>query len=70
METQTNFKVLGIHCQSCQKVIERKLMKISGVSQIKVELNGLAIITANRLVSLDEVKQSLEGTDYTILPSS
>lgn len=70
MDNVTTFKVLGIHCEACQKVIERKLMKIGGVSQIKVELNGSVIITADRLILLDEVKQSLEGTDYTILPSS
>lgn len=63
---QSNFKVLGMHCGACQKVIERKLMKIKGTVKINVELNGEVIITANRSINTDEIKLALEGTGYQV----
>ncbi len=62
----TTLKVSGIHCGACQKVIEKKLMKIDGTSKVNVELSGEVIITANRAINIDEVKVALEGTDYQV----
>lgn len=68
METQitTNIKISGMHCGACQKVIEKKLMKIEGVEKVNVELSGEAIITANRSINIDEVKLALKGTGYNL----
>lgn len=60
------FKVSGMHCSACQKVIEKKLSKIDGVSSVDANLNGDVSVSANRPVSRDEVKLALEGTDYTV----
>lgn len=60
------FKISGMHCGACQKVIEKKLMKIEGVKKVNVELSGEAVITANRSINIDEVKLALEGTDYKV----
>ena len=60
------FKVLGIHCGACQKVIEKKLLKVEGVSQVNAEANGDVSVLANRAINLDEVKLALEGTEYTV----
>lgn len=68
METQiiTNIKISGMHCGACQKVIEKKLMKIEGVEKVNVELSGEAAITANRSIKIDEIKLALKGTDYQV----
>lgn len=55
-----------MHCGACQKVIEKKLMKIEGVEKVNVELSGEAIITAKRPINIDEVRLALEGTDYQV----
>ncbi|OGH11785.1 MAG: hypothetical protein A2857_04825 [Candidatus Levybacteria bacterium RIFCSPHIGHO2_01_FULL_36_15] len=60
------FKILGMHCQACQKVIEKKLMKINGVLRVITQLSGKVTIVANRLVTANEVKLALEGTDYQV----
>ncbi|HCE30946.1 hypothetical protein A2778_05660 [Candidatus Daviesbacteria bacterium RIFCSPHIGHO2_01_FULL_40_24] len=63
---ENKFKVLGMHCQACQKVIEKKLMKIEGVSQVIALLSGEVTVVANRSITSDEVKLALEGTEYQI----
>ncbi|MFA5933182.1 MAG: heavy metal-associated domain-containing protein [Microgenomates group bacterium] len=60
------FKISGMHCGACQKVIEKKLMKIEGVEKVSVELSGEAIVTANRSINIDEVELALKGTDYKV----
>lgn len=55
-----------IRRQVCQKVIEKKLMKINGVSQVIALLSGEVTVAANRLVTIDEVKLALEGTEYQV----
>lgn len=60
------FKISGMHCGACQKVIEKKLMKIEGVEKVNVELSGEVIITAGRSINRDEVILALKGTDYQV----
>ncbi len=60
------FTILGMHCGACQKVIEKKLLKITGVLQVNVQLSGDVTVNADRLISKDEVKLALEGTDYQV----
>lgn len=55
-----------MHCSACQKVIEKKVSKISGVNEASVSLDGDLSVLANRSVSIDEVKLALEGTDYQV----
>ncbi len=64
------FKVLGMHCGACQKVIEKKLSKIMGVSEVSAQIDGEVTIMANRSMSLEEVKLALEGTEYAVSQSS
>lgn len=60
------FKVLGMHCGACQKVIEKKLSKIEGVTGVTAQLSGDVSVLANRSVNIDEVKLALQDTDYTV----
>lgn len=60
------FKVSGMHCGACQKVIEKKLSKLEGVTTVSASLDGDVLISANRSIDRDEVQLALEGTDYIV----
>jgi copper chaperone CopZ len=61
-----HFKVSGMHCGACLKVITLKAKKIHGVLDFALQENGDAVLTSERAVSLDEVRVSLEGTGYAV----
>ncbi|MBI2338102.1 heavy-metal-associated domain-containing protein [Candidatus Daviesbacteria bacterium] len=61
------FKILGMHCGACQKLIEKKLSKIDGVLTVNAQLSGDVSVSANRSINPDEIRLALEGTDYQIL---
>lgn len=63
----TLIKLTGLTCSACQKLTSRRILTISGVSDVSVELEGKATISADRTISLDEVKKVLEGTHYEVL---
>lgn len=60
------FRILGMHCQACQKVIEKKLSKIAGVSGVIANLNGDVSVTADHTITAMEIDTALEGTDYQV----
>ena len=65
---KTTVQLAGLTCTACQKVIEKRLGKISGVSAVSVELeNGNTAITADRMITPDEIKKALEGTKYLVI---
>lgn len=63
---ENKFKIKGMHCGACQKVIEKKLSKVAGVFGVKAKLDGDVFVSANRTISSDEVRFALEGTDYAV----
>ena len=64
----TTVKLAGLTCSACQKVIEKRLSKISGVSSVIVSLeDGKTDVTADRNITTEEIKNALEGTKYVIL---
>lgn len=65
--TTTLIQLEGLTCSACQKLTSKRIMTISGVSDVKVELNGKATITADRTITDNEVKKVLEGTHYSIV---
>jgi copper chaperone CopZ len=57
----------GLTCPACQKLITKKIMKIAGVKEVHVELNGKTEIGAERNISQEEITKVLEGTEYKII---
>lgn len=55
-----------MHCGACQKVIEKKLSKIEGVTGVSASLDGDVLISAGRVIDRDEVQLALEGTEYIV----
>jgi copper chaperone CopZ len=57
----------GLTCTACQKLITKRIMKINGVNEVKVALNGKTEIDAQRNISQKEIMKVLEGTEYKIV---
>jgi copper chaperone CopZ len=68
MNTATiTFKLLGLHCESCKKISEKRMQKIDGVENAITDLvTGSVVLTSNREISKEELIAALEGTGYTI----
>lgn len=60
-------QLTGLTCGACQKLITKRIMKIEGVNQVKVELNGKTEIDAQRNIAQEEIAKVLEGTEYKIV---
>lgn len=61
------FQVEGLSCQACQKIIQKKLGSVKGVSGVNVDLKGKLEVKAEREVSKSELVEALKDTDYKIL---
>lgn len=60
-------KISGLTCGACQKLITKRIMKIEGIKDVRVELNGKTEIDAERNISREEIMKVLEGTEYKII---
>ena len=57
----------GMKCQGCVDSIKEKFESIAGVESVDIDLeNKKATITGNGDVSLDELRNSLAGTKFTV----
>lgn len=64
MQTQT-INISGTNCPACKKLIERRIITISGVIKVDVDFSsGKTNIESNRLISKKEIEKILEGTPY------
>lgn len=65
---RTIFKILGMHCGSCVKIIKMELDEQAGVSNVAVDLK---LATASlefdpSKINLDEIKTKIEGLGYKV----
>lgn len=61
------FNLTGLTCSACQKLISKRVMKINGVENVDVQLDGNTTIKANREILAEELKKALEGTQYKVI---
>ncbi|OGS34660.1 MAG: hypothetical protein A2474_07710 [Elusimicrobia bacterium RIFOXYC2_FULL_34_12] len=60
-------KIQGMHCKSCEILIERKLRKIEGLHKVNVHLaSGKADLYCSRDLSLEEIKEAISDVQYKI----
>ncbi len=62
-----DIKFSNVHCQSCTKIISRKLSTIDGVSGISINVDGTGNIISNKDIKLDQIESALLGTEYKVL---
>lgn len=72
MENKTlNVKIEGMHCHSCEILIENSFKGIPGVKSARTNYHtGNAEITSDRELSIEELQQSINDADYTVHESS
>src|SRR6266481_3915003 len=60
-------KIHGMHCVSCEVLIERKFRKIIGVEKVNVNFaSGKAEVFSSRDVSLEEFAEVIKNEGYSI----
>lgn len=62
-----NFKVTGINCPACTKIIKMDLEEIEGVKDVDVSLEGDVEVSSEIPISLDQVKNILAGSEFKIV---
>src|SRR6266436_6358384 len=66
---KVDFQIQGMHCASCEVLIERKLKKLESVQEVQVNyLTGQAHITCSRVPQLRDVQDAVKADGYTVLP--
>lgn len=65
--TTIKVKISGFDCESCIKLTKMTLLDIPGVKEVRIkDLKGDTEIDADREIGLDEIKESLKDTAYTV----
>ena len=62
-----NINLSGLKCGACVKLVKSKVGKIEGIKSVEVNLSGETCIISERLVTRDEIKRALSGTDFGII---
>lgn len=64
----TYFKLSGLTCEACVKLSTRRLKRLTGVQDIKINLaNGETEITADHEISVQEADLVLAGSGYAVV---
>ena len=59
--------IKGMHCSSCEILIERNLKKLPGVREVKVKAaNEQAEISCDNDVTLEELQAAVKSDGYTL----
>jgi len=60
-----DFTLRGLTCAACVKLSSKKIAKLPGVQAVDIDLaTGAARLIASRPITLAEINQVLNGTDY------
>ncbi|VVB53631.1 Heavy-metal-associated domain protein [uncultured archaeon] len=61
-------EVKGMHCHSCEMLIEDSLAEVAGVRKVKADHKaGLVRITADDSVNLNAVKKAIVKEGYEVV---
>ena len=63
----TQFKLSGLSCEACTKIIKKRVGKLPDISEINVDIQGNLEIKADRDLDKKEVITALRDTDYKVL---
>ncbi len=63
-----DFKLTGLTCEACVKLASRRLQKIHGVSDVKIDLkSGETRVSGDDQLDLGILAESLIDTNYSIV---
>lgn len=64
----TEFKVNGIHCHSCVKIIQMDIEELKGIKEVKGdEKKGIITVTYdNKLTNANEIAKKIEQDGYKV----
>jgi len=63
-----NFKLEGLTCEACVKLVINRIKKIPGVQNVKIDLaSGEAEVFSIADIDLALIRHSLAGTTYNIV---
>jgi copper chaperone CopZ len=62
-----NVNLSGLKCSACIKLVKSKIGKIDGVKNVDIDLSGKTYINSERMVTKDDIKLVLSGTDFKII---
>lgn len=64
---KVNLKIHGMHCASCEVLIERKFGRIPGVEKVKVShVSGKAELICKRQPELCELREAVKADGYSV----
>lgn len=59
------FKISGMHCASCAKIIKMNIEEVSGIGEIEIDVeNGAARVNADDSVAPDDVLLKIKEAGY------
>lgn len=59
------FKISGMHCESCAKIIKMNIEEVSGVGEIKIDVKGgAAQVGADDFVKPEEILAKIKEAGY------
>jgi copper chaperone CopZ len=71
MPTSQIIYLSGMTCPACEKLVKKRLEKISGVISVTADhVRGQINLTVSRQIPVGDIKIALRHTQYTLLPES
>ena len=62
-----DLNIRGMHCRSCEVLLEQNIKKIHGVERVHVDYTtGKAVIHSNNDIPFSEIQDAVQGTEYTV----
>lgn len=64
---KVRYTIHGMHCASCEVLIERSFKKVPGVERVSVNhANGKATVVCSRVPSAQELQDAIKNKDYRV----
>jgi len=62
-----NINISGFKCGACVKLAKSVIEKIKGVKNVDVDISGKTLITSERNITVDKVKNALSDTGFKVI---
>ncbi len=61
------FNLQGLTCEACTKIVKKRIGKVSGISDVEVDLQGYLKVKTEQDLNKEELIIALKDTDYKVL---